>query len=80
MAHDWQQLPGRSAARLFNGDRVLLAVPIGLVSGRPNPDFPYELHFARWDDDEVCERRTRLMTTPAASCGSMLQRRRSRLR
>ncbi|MBB4859602.1 hypothetical protein HNO88_002931 [Novosphingobium chloroacetimidivorans] len=52
MAIDWQKLPERGSALPFNGDQVLLAVPNRLASGRTDPDFPYELHLARWDDDE----------------------------
>lgn len=52
MAIDWQQLPEPGSDLPSNGDQVLLAVPNRLVSGRPDPDFPYELHLARWDDDE----------------------------
>ncbi|MBB4861055.1 hypothetical protein HNO88_004403 [Novosphingobium chloroacetimidivorans] len=52
MAIDWQSLPARGSELPFNGDQVLLAVPNRLVSGRPDPDCPYELHLARWDYNE----------------------------
>lgn len=59
MAIDWQRLPARDSGLPFNGDEILLAVPhvIGAVFGgdgkKVDPDHPYTLHLARWDNKRL---------------------------
>lgn len=51
MAIDWQTLPEPTRSLPFSGDQVLLAVPNPVKGGGLDPDVPYELHLARWDDE-----------------------------
>lgn len=58
MAIDWQKLPALTAGAPFDGEQVLVAVPnrVGDAWGVDgltlDPDFPFTVYLARWDDQE----------------------------
>ena len=56
MAIDWQKVHERSSGLPYTGDEVLLAIPhrVGEAHGGDlDPDYPYSLHLARWDEEQA---------------------------
>jgi hypothetical protein len=52
MAIDWQKLPEMISGPPYDGEQVLLAVENAVVGGGIDPDFPFSIHLAHWDEDQ----------------------------